>query len=112
MERRLVRRLRQDVLAAGSRLVALDSRSGARRWTGGSTTQCGSAAGDTVYAAAEDRVTAYAFGGGVGAGGARHWTHAVVGRPEQGLAVADGAVILLTEDPEEGTSKAYALEEV
>jgi outer membrane protein assembly factor BamB len=103
------------LLAAGRRLVALDLRSGERRWTGGRTTQCGpAAAGDTVYAASEERVTAYRFGGGVGVGqfrlGARRWSYPVEGRPEQGLAVADGAVFVLTEGTD-GRSKAYALEE-
>lgn len=104
------------LFAAGHRLVALDSTDGGRRWTGGKTTQCGpAAAGDTVYAASGDAITAYKFGGGVGVGslrvGAKRWTHSVEGRPEQGLAVADGAVFVLTEGGEDEPSKAYALEE-
>jgi outer membrane protein assembly factor BamB len=107
----------RSLVGAGRRLVSLDYRSdGRRQWTGGRTTRCGpAAAGDTVYAAAADRVTAYAFGGGTGLGplrvGTRRWSHPVEGRPEQGLAVADGAVFVLTEGTREGEqSSAYALE--
>jgi hypothetical protein len=43
--------------------------------------------------------------------GTRRWSHPVEGRPEQGLAVADGAVFVLTEATREGEqSSAYALE--
>lgn len=103
------------VFAAGHRLVALDSDGGGRRWTGGKTTQCGPAgAGDTVYAASDGAVEAYEFGGGIGVGpvrvGEKRWSHSVEGRPEQGLAVADGAVFVLTEGGEDEPSKAYALE--
>jgi outer membrane protein assembly factor BamB len=104
------------LFAAGNRLVALDSNDGSRRWTGGKTAQCGpAAAGDTVYAASEGVVTAYKFGGGVGVRshrvGETRWSHSVEGRPEQGIAVADGAVFVLTEGGDEEASKAYALEE-
>lgn len=107
----------QTLFAAGRRLTALDLRSGgARRWTGGKTTQCGpGASGSTLYAASENRVTAYDIRGGVGVEGlrfgAKRWSHDVVGRPEQGIAVADGAVFVLTEGADSDTSKAYALEE-
>ena len=106
----------RTLVAAGNRLTALDIRGGKRQWTGGKTAQCGpAAAGDTVYAASEDRITAYDFGGGFGVGpvriGAKRWSHAVEGRPEQGLVVADDAVFVLTEGNEEEASKAYALEE-
>jgi len=106
----------ETLFAAGSRLVALDSKGGGRRWSGGKATQCGlAAAGNTVYAASENRITAYKFGGGVGFGslrvGARRWSHPIQGRPEQGLAVADGAVFVLTEGGDDEPSKAYALEE-
>lgn len=104
------------LFAAGHRLVALDSTDGSRRWTGGKTTKCGpAAAGDTVYAASDGAVSAYKFGGGIGVGsiriGEKRWSHSVEGRPEQGLAVADGAVFVLTEGGDETSSKAYALEE-
>ncbi|MFC4553307.1 MULTISPECIES: PQQ-binding-like beta-propeller repeat protein [Halorussus] len=104
------------LFAVGDRLVSLNTNSGERRWTGGETTQCGpAAAGETVYAASDDRVIAYEFGGGLGVGrfraGAKRWSHPVEGRPEQGLAVADGAVFVLTEGGGDESSKAYALEE-
>lgn len=108
----------RTLIAAGHRLTALDIRSGGdRQWTGGKTAQCGpAAAGDTIYAASEDRITAYDFGGGIGVGpvrlGAKRWSHSVEGRPEQGLAVADDAVFVLTEGHENEASKAYALEAV
>ena len=107
----------RNLFAVGHRLVDLDVRGGDRQWIGGETTQCGpAAAGDVVYAASESRVTAYAIRGGVGVGalrvGARRWSHPVEGRPEQGLAVADGAVFVLTEGGrEDERSMAYALEE-
>ncbi|MFB6142595.1 MAG: PQQ-binding-like beta-propeller repeat protein [Halorientalis sp.] len=103
------------LFTAGSQLTARGTGDGRARWTGGATTQCGPAgAGRTVYAASEDAVTAYEFGGGVGLGGLRfdatRWSHDVEGRPEQGLAVADGAVFVLTEGSGEGErSMAYAL---
>jgi outer membrane protein assembly factor BamB len=106
----------RTLLAAGHRLTALDIRSGGeRQWTGAKTTQCGpAAAGDTVYAASEDRVLAYDSSGGVGVGpvrlGAKRWSHPVEGRPEQGLVVADDAVFVLTEGGGDEDSKAYALE--
>ena len=106
----------RNLFAAGRRLVDLDVRGGDTQWTGGGTTQCGpAAAGDTVYAASEERVTAYRIRGGVGVGGlrvdARRWSHPVEGRPEQGLAVADGAVFVLTEGGGRNErSMAYALE--
>jgi outer membrane protein assembly factor BamB len=106
----------RNLFLAGHRLVDLDVRGGDRQWTGGETAQCGpAAAGDTVYAASEERLTAYAIRGGVGIGGfrvdARRWSHPVEGRPEQGLAVADGAVFVLTEGGGNDTrSMAYALE--
>lgn len=108
----------RSLVTAGRRLVALDIRSdGERQWTGGETAQCGpAAAGDTVYAASENDVIAYKFNGGIGLRefrlGAKRWSHPVEGRPEQGLAVADGAVFVLTEGDEDEASKAYALEEV
>lgn len=107
----------RTLVAAGRRLTALDVRSdGERQWTGGPTAQCGPAAtGETVYSASENRVRATAFDGGVGLGGvrvgSRRWSHRVEGRPEQGLAVADGAVFVLTEGGGDESSKAYALEE-
>ena len=106
----------RNLFAAGHRLVDLDVRGGDRLWTGGETTQCGpAAAGDVVYAASESRVTAYAIRGGVGVGrlraGARRWSHPIEGRPEQGFAVADGAVFVLTEGGGEDRSMAYALAE-
>jgi len=63
----------RTLVAAGRRLTALDIRPGGdRQWTGGKTAQCGpAAAGDTIYAASEDRVTAYDFGGGIGVGPVR-----------------------------------------
>lgn len=104
----------ESLFTAGHRLVSLGVGSGKRRWRGGKTSQCGpAAAGDTVYAASEDSITAYKFGGGIGIDsariGARRWSHSVTGRPEQGLAVADGAAFVLTEGSD--SSKAYALEE-
>jgi outer membrane protein assembly factor BamB len=106
----------QTLFAADTTLVALAVGTGKRRWTGGQTAQCGpAAAGDTVYAASTDQVTAYKFGGGTGIGsvqiGAKRWSHAVEGSPEQGLAVADGAVFVLTEGHKNTPSRAYALEE-
>ncbi|USZ68439.1 PQQ-like beta-propeller repeat protein [Halorussus salilacus] len=105
----------KTAFAAGHRLVALDTRSGDRRWTGGETAQCGpAAAGETVYAADEDGVTAYDFDGGVGVRhlriGAERWSHSVEGSPTRGLAVADDAVFLLTQGGEDTSAKAYALE--
>lgn len=106
----------QTVVTTGHRLRARDADDGSVRWTGGETTQCGpAAAGDTVYAASEDAVTAYDFGGGTGVGplsvDKRRWSHAVEGRPERGLAVAEGAVFVLTEGGgEDERSMAYALE--
>lgn len=105
----------ETLFATGQRLTARNVRDGSARWTGGATTQCGPAAtGDTVYAASGDAVTAYDFGGGRGIGpvriGTRRWNHSVEGRPEQGLAVADGAVFVLTEGGSDERSMAYALE--
>jgi outer membrane protein assembly factor BamB len=106
----------QTLFAADTNLVALAVGTGERRWTGGQTAHCGpAAAGDTVYAASADHVTAYEFGGGIGIGslrvGAKRWFYPVEGRPEQGFAVADGAVFVLTEGGENTSSRAYALEE-
>jgi outer membrane protein assembly factor BamB len=106
----------RNLFAAGHHLVDVDVRGGDRLWTGGETAQCGpAAAGDTVYAASETHVTGYTVRGGLGVGGlrvdARRWSHPVEGRPEQGLAVADGAVFAITEGGGDDRSMAYALEE-
>jgi outer membrane protein assembly factor BamB len=106
----------RTLFAAGRHLVALDIASGDQRWSGGQTAQCGpAAAGETVYVASGNRVTAYELGGGIGIGGfrasAKRWSYPVEGEPEQGITVADNAVIFLTEGGENSSSKAYALEE-
>lgn len=103
------------VFAAGQRFVSLDLGSGKQQWSGGKTSQCGpAAAGETVYAASESEVSAYKSGGGTGIGdfrlAAKRWSYSVEGRPQQGLAVADGAVFVLTEGNDNTTPKAYALE--
>ncbi|SFR94286.1 Outer membrane protein assembly factor BamB, contains PQQ-like beta-propeller repeat [Halomicrobium zhouii] len=103
------------IFTAGHRLQARKSSGGDERWTAGETTDCGpAAAGETVYAASDTAVTAYRFDGGTGVGplrtSAKRWSHEVEGRPAKGIAVADGAVFVLTEGGNETSSMAYALE--
>lgn len=105
----------ETIFTAGHRFQARKSRGGDERWTGGETTDCGpAAAGETVYAAENGSITAYDFDGGTGVGpvrvDARQWSHDVDGSPAQGIAVADGAVFVLTQGIDETSSMAYALE--
>jgi outer membrane protein assembly factor BamB len=102
------------LFTAGQKLVAFNTRTGKRVWSGDQTAQCGLAAsGNTIYAASNNEVAAYDFNGGTGIGGlrfnAKRWSKGVEGRPEQGLVVADGAIFVLTEGSNHSSSKAYAL---
>ncbi len=103
------------VYTAGNAISAINYRKGKQNWSVGQTVQCGpAAAGDLVFVGAENAVEAYKMGGGAGLGGVRidtkGWRQPVDGTPQNGFAVADGAVFVMTEGGNEEPSKAYAIE--
>ncbi len=103
------------LFAAGESLTAISTDGGTQSWTAGTTTQCGPAgAGELVFVATETSIDAYKMGGGAGVGGIRfgptQWSQPVEGRPEQGIAIADGAVFVMTMGIDGDRSMAYAIE--
>ncbi|MFC7234370.1 PQQ-binding-like beta-propeller repeat protein [Halosegnis marinus] len=68
------------------------------------------AAGDTLYAAGETSVHAFALDGGGPLSGAKRWSYPVPGGGVQGLAVADGALFVARQAAGGNETTLYCLE--
>lgn len=68
------------------------------------------AAGDTLYAAGEESVHAFALDGGGPLSGAKRFSFPVTGGGVQGLAVADGALFVARQSTDENETTLYCLE--
>ncbi|WP_435333583.1 PQQ-binding-like beta-propeller repeat protein [Haloarchaeobius sp. TZWWS8] len=104
------------IFTAGGTLTAVGHSDGEERWSGPETADCAPiAAGDTVYAATEDGIVAY--DGSVSDDSLpvvgqdpKRWVQPVEGTAV-GLAAADGALFVVTDNQGDGESVAYAFEE-
>lgn len=108
------------VAADGGGLGVLDLRTGDSRWSRDRSYPCApAAAGDTLYAGVGElgeegrgHVAAYRLSGGGGllGPGRRRWRFDLDSAPIEGLAVADGAVVAVTQGREGAPPRTLALE--